>query len=41
MRAACQDLLAARLMGIDVNRVIAFAFAIASFLLQKDCVSTT
>ncbi len=32
MRAASQDLLAARLMGIDVNRVIAVAFAIGSLL---------
>jgi branched-chain amino acid transport system permease protein len=32
MRAASQDLLAARLMGIDVNKVIATAFAIGSFL---------
>jgi len=32
MRAASQDLLAARLMGINVNRVIATAFAIGSFL---------
>jgi len=32
MRAASQDLIAARLMGIHVNRVIAAAFAIGSFL---------
>jgi len=32
MRAASQDLLAARLMGINVNAVIATAFAIGSFL---------
>jgi len=32
MRAASQDLLAARLMGINVNRVVAAAFAIGSFL---------
>jgi branched-chain amino acid transport system permease protein len=32
MRAAAQDLLAARLMGINVNKVIAAAFAIGSFL---------
>ncbi|MGB9685795.1 MAG: branched-chain amino acid ABC transporter permease [Rectinema subterraneum] len=32
MRAASQDLVAARLMGIHVNRVIAAAFAIGSFL---------
>ena len=32
MRAASQDLLAARLMGINVNRVVATAFAIGSFL---------
>ncbi len=32
MRAASQDLLAARLMGINVNRVIAAAFAIGSLL---------
>jgi branched-chain amino acid transport system permease protein len=32
MRAASQDLLAARLMGIDVNRVIAAAFAIGSLM---------
>jgi branched-chain amino acid transport system permease protein len=32
MRAASQDLLAARLMGINVNRVIAAAFAIGSFM---------
>jgi branched-chain amino acid transport system permease protein len=32
MRAASQDLLAARLMGIDVNKVIAVAFAIGSFM---------
>lgn len=32
MRAAAQDLLAARLMGINVNRVIAAAFAIGSFM---------
>ena len=32
MRAASQDLLAARLMGIDVNKVIATAFAIGSLL---------
>jgi branched-chain amino acid transport system permease protein len=32
MRAASQDLLAARLMGIDVNKVIAAAFAIGSFM---------
>jgi len=32
MRAASQDLLAARLMGINVNAVIAAAFAIGSFL---------
>ena len=32
MRAASQDLLAARLMGINVNRVIATAFAIGSLL---------
>jgi branched-chain amino acid transport system permease protein len=32
MRAAAQDLLAAQLMGINVNRVIATAFAIGSFL---------
>ncbi len=32
MRAASQDLLAARLMGIDVNKVVATAFAIGSFL---------
>ncbi len=32
MRAASQDLLAARLMGINVNKVIATAFAIGSFL---------
>ena len=32
MRAASQDLLAARLMGINVNAVIASAFAIGSFL---------
>lgn len=32
MRAASQDLLAARLMGINVNKVIAYAFAIGSLL---------
>ena len=32
MRAASQDLVAARLMGINVNYVIATAFAIGSFL---------
>jgi branched-chain amino acid transport system permease protein len=32
MRAASQDILAARLMGINVNRVIAVAFAIGSLL---------
>jgi branched-chain amino acid transport system permease protein len=32
MRAAAQDLLAARLMGVNVNRVIAYAFAIGSML---------
>jgi branched-chain amino acid transport system permease protein len=32
MRAASQDLLAARLMGINVNAVVATAFAIGSFL---------
>jgi len=32
MRAASQDLLAARLMGVNVNRVIAYAFAIGSML---------
>jgi branched-chain amino acid transport system permease protein len=32
MRAASQDLLAARLMGINVNQVIAYAFAIGSML---------
>jgi len=32
MRAASQDLLAAQLMGINVNRVIAYAFAIGSML---------
>ncbi|OHD73903.1 MAG: hypothetical protein A2V99_16825 [Spirochaetes bacterium RBG_16_67_19] len=32
MRAASQDLLAARLMGINVNRVVAAAFAIGSLL---------
>jgi branched-chain amino acid transport system permease protein len=32
MRAAAQDLLAARLMGINVNKVIAAAFAIGSLL---------
>jgi branched-chain amino acid transport system permease protein len=32
MRAASQDLLAARLMGIDVNKVIVTAFAIGSML---------
>jgi branched-chain amino acid transport system permease protein len=32
MRAASQDLLAARLMGIDVNKVIAAAFAIGSLM---------
>jgi branched-chain amino acid transport system permease protein len=32
MRAASQDLLAARLMGINVNKVVATAFAIGSFL---------
>ncbi len=32
MRAASEDLLAARLMGINVNQVIAAAFAIGSFL---------
>lgn len=32
MRAAAQDLLAARLMGINVNVVIAYAFAIGSLL---------
>lgn len=32
MRAASQDVLAARLMGINVNRVIAYAFAIGSML---------
>ena len=32
MRAASQDLLAARLMGINVNAVIAAAFGIGSFL---------
>jgi len=32
MRAASQDLLAARLMGINVNKVIATAFAIGSLL---------
>jgi branched-chain amino acid transport system permease protein len=32
MRAAAQDLVAAQLMGINVNRVIAVAFAIGSFL---------
>ncbi len=32
MRAASQDLLAARLMGIDVNKVIATAFAIGSLM---------
>jgi len=32
MRAASQDLLAARLMGININRVIVFAFAIGSAL---------
>jgi branched-chain amino acid transport system permease protein len=32
MRAASQDILAARLMGINVNRVIAAAFAIGSLL---------
>ena len=32
MRAASQDLLAARLMGIDVNKVIVTAFAIGSLL---------
>jgi branched-chain amino acid transport system permease protein len=32
MRAAAQDLLAARLMGINVNKVIAAAFAIGSFM---------
>ncbi len=32
MRAASQDLLAARLMGINVNKVIAAAFAIGSFM---------
>ena len=32
MRAASQDLLTARLMGINVNAVIAAAFAIGSFL---------
>jgi branched-chain amino acid transport system permease protein len=32
MRAASQDLLAARLMGINVNKVIAVAFAIGSFM---------
>lgn len=32
MRAASQDLLAARLMGINVNRVIAYAFAIGSLM---------
>ena len=32
MRAASQDLLAARLMGIDVNKVIMSAFAIGSLL---------
>ncbi|MCL4466938.1 MAG: branched-chain amino acid ABC transporter permease [Chloroflexi bacterium] len=32
MRAASQDLLAARLMGVNVNRVIATAFAIGSML---------
>ena len=32
MRAAAEDLLAARLMGINVNKVIAAAFAIGSFM---------
>jgi branched-chain amino acid transport system permease protein len=32
MRAASQDLLAARLMGVNVNRVIAYAFAVGSML---------
>jgi branched-chain amino acid transport system permease protein len=32
MRAASEDLLAARLMGININAVIAAAFAIGSFL---------
>jgi branched-chain amino acid transport system permease protein len=32
MRAASQDLLAARLMGININRVIVFAFAIGAAL---------
>jgi branched-chain amino acid transport system permease protein len=32
MRAASQDLVAAQLMGINVNRVIAAAFAIGSFM---------
>jgi branched-chain amino acid transport system permease protein len=32
MRAASQDLLAARLMGININRVIVFAFVIGSAL---------
>jgi branched-chain amino acid transport system permease protein len=32
MRAASQDLLAARLVGINVNRVVAVAFAIGSLL---------
>jgi len=32
MRAASQDLLAARLMGININRVVVYAFAIGSAL---------
>lgn len=32
MRAASQDLVAAQLMGININRVIAAAFAIGSFM---------
>jgi branched-chain amino acid transport system permease protein len=32
MRAASEDLLAARLMGINVNKVISYAFAIGSIL---------
>jgi branched-chain amino acid transport system permease protein len=32
MRAAAQDITAARLMGVNVNRVIAAAFAIGSFM---------
>ena len=37
MRAASQDLLAARLMGINVNRVVAAAFAIGSLLAGVVC----